>query len=103
MDTIIKESKNKRKDTFPLLGTDYVEFYVGNAKQSAMYYMAGMGFTPLAYSGLETGNTDKVSYVLQQGKIRLILTSSYKSDSDVASHVKKHGDGVKDIALWVDG
>jgi 4-hydroxyphenylpyruvate dioxygenase len=102
MDTLIKGSKNQTKDTFPLLGTDFIEFYVGNAKQSALYYMAGMGFTPLAYSGLETGNTDKVSYVLQQGKIRLVLTSSYKSDSEVSSHVKKHGDGVKDIALWVD-
>lgn len=90
------------QDFLPLLGTDYVEFYVGNAKQAAHYYKTAFGFQSLAYSGLETGNRDRVSYVLQQGKIRLVLTTALKSDSPIGEHVKKHGDGVKVVALWVE-
>lgn len=90
------------EDFLPLLGTDYVELYVGNAKQAAHYYMSAWGFQPLAYSGLETGVKDKVSYVVEQGKIRLVLTSPLKSGGDINRHIDAHGDGVKVIALWVD-
>jgi len=92
----------KAQDFLPINGTDYVELYVGNAKQAAHYYKTAFGFQDLAYSGLETGSRDKTSYVLQQGKIRLILTTPFDSDSDIAKHLNKHGDGVKVIALWVD-
>ena len=90
------------KDQLPLLGTDYVEFYVGNAKQSALYYHTAFGFELVAYRGLETGSKDVCSYVLQQGKIRLLLTTALIENHPVADHVKKHGDGVKTLALWVD-
>jgi len=90
------------KDFLPLLGTDYVELYVGNAKQAAYYYMSAWGFQPLAYAGLETGRKDRVSYVVQQGKIRLILTSPLQSGGEINTHIDAHGDGVKAIALWVD-
>ncbi|NUM49844.1 MAG: 4-hydroxyphenylpyruvate dioxygenase [Flavobacteriales bacterium] len=90
------------QDFLPLLGTDYVEFYVGNAKQAAHYYKTAFGFQSCAYSGLETGVRDKVSYVLKQDKIRLVLTTALNSTSPIGEHVKKHGDGVKVIALWVD-
>jgi 4-hydroxyphenylpyruvate dioxygenase len=90
------------EDFLPLLGTDHVELYVGNAKQAAHYYMSAWGFQPLAYSGLETGKKDRVSYVVQQGKIRLVLTSPLKSGGEINRHVDAHGDGVKTIALWVD-
>lgn len=90
------------EDFLPLLGTDYVELYVGNAKQAAYYYMNAWGFQPLAYRGLETGSKDTVSYVLVQDKIRLVLTSPLVQDGIVNAHINKHGDGVKVIALWVD-
>jgi len=90
------------QDFLPLLGTDYVEFYVGNAKQAAHYYKTAFGFQSLAYAGLETGVKDRASYVLKQDKIRLVLTTALNSDSPIGEHVKKHGDGVKVIALWVD-
>jgi 4-hydroxyphenylpyruvate dioxygenase len=90
------------QDFLPLMGTDYVEFYVGNAKQAAHFYKTAFGFQSLAYSGLETGSRDKVSYVLAQDKIRLVLTTALKSDSPIGEHVKKHGDGVKVVALWVE-
>lgn len=90
------------EDFLPLLGTDYVEFYVGNAKQSAHYYKTAFGFQSHAYAGLETGLRDRVSYVLKQDKIRLVLTTALNSQSPIGEHVKKHGDGVKVIALWVD-
>lgn len=92
----------KAQDFLPINGTDYIEFYVGNAKQAAHYYKTAFGFQSLAYAGPETGVRDRASYVLQQGKIRLILTTALKSDSPIAEHVKKHGDGVKVLALWVD-
>ena len=90
------------KDFLPLLGTDYIEFYVGNAKQAAHFYKTAFGFQSLAYAGLETGLKDRVSYVLKQDKIRIILTTALNSKSVIGEHVKKHGDGVKVIALWVD-
>lgn len=90
------------QDFLPLLGTDYVELYVGNAKQSAYYYMTAWGFKPVAYKGLETGSKDVVSYVLVQDKIRLVLTSPLVKDGPINEHINKHGDGVKVVALWVD-
>jgi len=92
----------KAQDFLPINGTDYVELYVGNAKQSAHFYKTALGFQSLAYAGLETGSRDRVSYVLKQDKIRLVLTTPYNSDSEIGEHIKKHGDGVKVIALWVD-
>ena len=90
------------QDFLPLLGTDYVEFYVGNAKQAAHFYKTAFGFQSYAYAGLETGLKDRVSYVLKQDKIRLVLTTALNSDSPIGEHVKKHGDGVKVVALWVE-
>ncbi|WKD85168.1 4-hydroxyphenylpyruvate dioxygenase [Polaribacter huanghezhanensis] len=90
------------QDFLPLLGTDYVEFYVGNAKQAAHFYKTAFGFQSLAYKGLETGSRDSVSYVLVQDKIRLVLTTPLNSKSIINDHIVKHGDGVKVIALWVD-
>ncbi|GGK23697.1 4-hydroxyphenylpyruvate dioxygenase [Yeosuana aromativorans] len=90
------------QDFLPLLGTDYVEFYVGNAKQAAHYYKTAFGFQSYAYKGLETGSKDSVSYVLKQDKIRLVLTSPLNSKSPINNHIVKHGDGVKVIALWVE-
>ncbi len=90
------------QDFLPLMGTDYVEFYVGNAKQAAHFYKTAFGFQSLAYAGLETGSRDRTSYVLKQDKIRLVLTTALNSDSPIGEHVKKHGDGVKVVALWVE-
>jgi 4-hydroxyphenylpyruvate dioxygenase len=89
-------------DTFPINGTDYVEFYVGNAKQASVYYRAAFGYRLTAYRGPETGVRDRASYVLEQDKVRLILTTALRPDHAVAAHVHNHGDGVRDIALWVD-
>lgn len=90
------------QDFLPLNGTDYVELYVGNAKQSALYYQYAFGFELIAYSGPETGVRDRASYVLKQDKIRLVLTSPLSADHPIAEHIHKHGDGVKVLALWVD-
>jgi 4-hydroxyphenylpyruvate dioxygenase len=90
------------QDFLPLLGTDYVEFYVGNAKQAAHFYKTAFGFQSYAYRGLETGSRDAVSYVLKQDKIRLVLTTPLNSKSPINDHIVKHGDGVKVVALWVD-
>ena len=90
------------EDFLPLNGTDYIELYVGNAKQSALYYKTAFGFQTEAYAGLETGVTDRVSYVLKQNKIRLVLTTSLLENGEINEHINKHGDGVKVIALWVD-
>ncbi len=91
-------------DFLPILGTDYVELYVGNAKQSAHYYKTAFGFQSLAYAGLETGLRDRTSYVLAQDKIRLVLTTPMpgSGDSEIFEHIEKHGDGVKVIALCVE-
>lgn len=101
--TLSPESKTDVVEDFlPLLGTDYVEFYVGNAKQAAYYYQHAWGYELVAYAGPETGVKDRASYVLQQSKIRLVLTTSLLPDGEISEHVKKHGDGVKVLALWVD-
>lgn len=93
---------DEAEDFLPLLGTDYVELYVGNAKQSAHFYKTAFGFQSLAYCGLETGVKDRTSYVLVQDKIRLVLTTPMNGEGPIAEHIKKHGDGVKVVALWVD-
>ena len=91
-----------QQDFLPINGTDYVEFYVGNAKQAAYFYQTAFGFQPLAYAGLETGLKDRTSYVLVQDKIRFVFTSSLIPESEIGAHVMKRGDGVKVVALWVD-
>jgi 4-hydroxyphenylpyruvate dioxygenase len=90
------------EDFLPLNGTDYVEFYVGNAKQSAYYYQQAFGFELVAYAGPETGLRDRASYVLQQNKLRFVLTTSLEPESEITKHQQLHGDGVKVLALWVD-
>jgi 4-hydroxyphenylpyruvate dioxygenase len=90
------------QDFLPLMGTDYVEFYVGNAKQAAHFYKTAFGFQSLAYAGPETGVMDRVSYVIRQNKLTFVLTTALREDHAIAAHVSKHGDGVKVIALMVD-
>ncbi len=91
-----------KQDFLPLRGTDHIEFYVGNAKQSAHFYQHAFGFNLVAYAGPETGLKDRVSYVLQQHKVRFVLTSSLLPNQEISNHVNQHGDGVKVLALWVD-
>ena len=93
---------DEAKDFLPINGTDYIELFVGNAKQSAHFYKTAFGFQSVAYAGLETGMKDRVSYVLQQDKIRLVLTSPLSEGGEINAHINAHGDGVKVIALWVD-
>lgn len=100
--TPLKKVVPEAEDFLPLLGTDHIELYCGNAKQSAYYYMMAWGFEPVAYSGLETGREDAVSYVLQQDKITLVLTSPLAANGPINDHINRHGDGVKTVALWVD-
>jgi 4-hydroxyphenylpyruvate dioxygenase len=90
------------QDFLPLLGTDYVEFYVGNARQSAHFYESQFGFRLAAFKGPETGVRDRVSYVVAQNKIRFVFTAALRPEHEIAAHVQLHGDGVHDIALWVD-
>jgi 4-hydroxyphenylpyruvate dioxygenase len=90
------------KDFLPINGTDYIEFYVGNAKQSSYYYRSAFGFKLTAYAGLETGVRDRTSYVLQQDKIRFVLTTPLQPKHPISEHITLHGDGVRDLALWVD-
>jgi 4-hydroxyphenylpyruvate dioxygenase len=99
---IQKENTGTQTDFLPLQGTDYVEFYVGNAKQAAHYYMSAFGFQALAYAGPETGIKDKVSYAVRQHKLTFVLTTPLRTGSDIADHIYKHGDGVKFLALMVD-
>ena len=101
-DYSLRKLFDEAEDFLPLLGTDYVELYVGNAKQSAHFYKTAFGFQSEAYSGLETGNKDRVSYVLKQDKIRLVLTTPLEKDGALNAHINKHGDAVKIIALWVE-
>ena len=98
----LKKLFDEAEDFLPLLGTDHVELYVGNAKQSAHFYKTAFGFQSEAYAGLETGVTDRVSYVLKQDKIRLVLTTSLEKGGEINDHIDLHGDGVKVVALWVD-
>ena len=96
------EAKVPHEDFLPLRGTDHVEFFVGNARQAAYFYRAAFGMKLVAYAGPETGRRDRASYVVQQGKVRFVLTTPLKPDSEIADHIAKHGDGVRSIALWVD-
>ena len=98
----LNENHTPVKDFLPLKGIDYLEFYVGNAKQSAVFYQYTMGFKLTAYNGLETGNKVSSQYLLEQGKIRFLLTSSLTDEGEISEHTKFHGDGVKDIAFEVD-
>jgi 4-hydroxyphenylpyruvate dioxygenase len=103
MSTITKENKSSSQaDFLPLLGTDHIEFYVGNAKQAAHYYINAFGFQPLAYTGPETGVRDKASYAVRQNKLTFVFTAPMKPGTAIANHVSKHGDGVKTLALLVD-
>src|ERR1700750_2724641 len=95
----ILENKQATSDFLPLNGTDHIEFYVGNAKQAAHFYKTAFGFQSLAYAGPETGIKDRASYVLRQGKIRLVLTTPLRSKDAIADHIYTHGDGVKILAL----
>jgi 4-hydroxyphenylpyruvate dioxygenase len=99
--TATREARQEQKDSFPIQGIDYVEFYVGNAKQAAHYYRTAMGFNITAYAGPETKVRDRASYVLEQEKIRFVLTAPMTPEGPIAEHVHRHGDGVKDIALRV--
>src|SRR3954468_473177 len=89
--------KSEGRDFLPLRGTDHVEFYVGNARQSAYFYRAAFGMSLVAYAGPETGQRDRASYVVQQDKVRFVLTTPMRSGNEIADHIAKHGDGVHDI------
>ena len=89
-------------DVFPINGTDYVEFYVGNARQAVHYYQSAFGFQLVGYRGPETGVRDRASYLLQQGRIRFVLTAPLKPEGQIAEHVLRHGDGIRDLAFWVE-
>ena len=102
MNEKLKKLFPKAQDFLPINGTDYVEFYVSNAKQAAHFYKTAFGFQSLAYSGLETGSSTKTSYVLAQDKIRIVLTSPMSGNTEIEEHIIKHGDGIRVIALWVD-
>src|SRR5215213_6917614 len=97
-----KQSSQTETDFLPLQGTDYVEFYVGNAKQAAHYYITAFGFQALAYAGPETGVKDRASYVVRQHKLTFVLTTAIRANNEIADHIYKHGDGVKFLALRVD-
>lgn len=100
--TLVDERVEKEyEDHLGLIDIDYVELYVNNAKQAAHYYINCFGFNVVAYRGLETGTRDKASYLLEQGNVRFVLTSPLTGDSDIADHIRQHGDGVKDIAMLV--
>src|SRR3954451_24926533 len=100
--TAPKQAPAAEKDFLPLQGTDYVEFYVGNAKQAAHFYKTAFGFQSLAYSGPETGTKDRVSYAIRQNKLTFLLTTPLRSNNPIADHIAKHGDGVKVLALKVE-
>ncbi len=102
MATLSAPAATEAHDTFPINGTDYIEFWVGNAKQASLYYRAAFGFQLVAYRGPETGVRDRASYLLQQDKIRIVLTTPLHPDGPMADHVRLHGDGVRDLAFWVD-
>ncbi|MFT3681082.1 MAG: 4-hydroxyphenylpyruvate dioxygenase [Ferruginibacter sp.] len=105
METVKQKTAGKQTagiDFLPLQGTDYVEFYVGNAKQAAHFYKTAFGFQSLAYAGPETGQKEKVSYVLRQNKLTFVLTTPLRTDNPIADHIYKHGDGVRILALKVD-
>jgi 4-hydroxyphenylpyruvate dioxygenase len=99
---VVDHKPKVEEDFLPLNGTDYVEFYVGNAKQAAHFYRSAFGMELVAYRGPETGTRDRASYLLQQNKIRFVFTTALQPDGLIAEHARTHGDGVRDIALWVD-
>src|SRR5436190_21564891 len=99
--TTTKNKSTSQTDFLPLLGTDHIEIYVGNAKQAAHYYITAFGFQPLAYEGPETGTRDKASYAVRQNKPTFVLTTPLKANTPIADHENKHGDGVRVIALLV--
>src|ERR1700761_2164434 len=101
MTTLTHHEPQTSEDLLQLNGTDYVEFYVGNARQASYFYRTAFGFSLVAYSGPETGQRDRASYVLQQGKIRFVFTTPLRPDNEIAEHIRLHGDGVRDVALWV--
>jgi 4-hydroxyphenylpyruvate dioxygenase len=98
----VAEHLTAERDFLPLKGTDHVEFYVGNARQAAHFYRTAFGMSLVAYAGPETGLRDRASYVLQQGKVRFVLTTPLRRGNPIADHIAAHGDGVRSIALWVD-
>ena len=102
METLELLKPETQTDFLPLNGTDYIELYVGNARQSAHYFQTAFGFQPVAHAGLSTGLRDRESYMLQQGKIRLVLTSPLHGNTELGDHIDRHGDGVRVVALWVD-
>ena len=102
MSTVAQAEVQISQDFLPLNGTDYVEFYVGNARQAAYFYRTAFGMKLTAYAGPETGLRDRASYVVEQEKIRFVLTTPLRPDGEIAEHVHRHGDGVRDVALWVD-
>jgi 4-hydroxyphenylpyruvate dioxygenase len=102
MATSTRPDSSVTADAFPINGTDYIEFWVGNAKQASLFYRATFGFQLIGYRGPETGVRDRASYLLQQDKIRIVLTSPLGPDGPIAEHVRRHGDGVRDLAFWVD-
>jgi 4-hydroxyphenylpyruvate dioxygenase len=99
---VLSSSAASGADPFPINGTDYVEFICGNAKQASHYYRSAFGFQLVGYRGPETGVRDRVSYLLVQDRVRFLLTSALGPDSPIAEHHRRHGDGVRDLALWVD-
>ncbi|HEV2444670.1 MAG TPA: VOC family protein, partial [Candidatus Sulfopaludibacter sp.] len=102
MATFAASAVKAGQDFLPLKGTDHLEFYVGNARQAAYYYRTAFGMSLVAYAGPETGRRDRASYVVQQGKIRFVFTTSLRPGCPIAEHVERHGDGVRVIALEVD-
>jgi 4-hydroxyphenylpyruvate dioxygenase len=102
LSTLLHPEAHTQKDFLPINGIDYIEFYVGNARQSAHYYRAAFGMTLVAWAGPETGLRDRASYVLEQGGIRFVLTTPLRPDGSIAEHIHRHGDGVRDIAISVD-
>ncbi len=102
MTTATLPAADNAVDTFPINGTDYIEFWVGNAKQASHFYRTAFGMELIGYRGPETGVRDRASYLLQQDRVRFVLTTPIKSSGPIADHIAKHGDGVRDIAMWVD-
>jgi 4-hydroxyphenylpyruvate dioxygenase len=102
MATLASSAMMTGQDFLPLKGTDHIEFYVGNARQAAYYYRTAFGMQLVAYAGPETGQRDRASYAVQQGKVRFVFTTALRPGSPIADHVAMHGDGVRAIALWVD-
>jgi 4-hydroxyphenylpyruvate dioxygenase len=102
MSTLTHPEIEKKHDFLPLNGTDHVEFYVGNARQAAYFYRTAFGMSLVAYAGPETGVRDRASYVVQQGAIRFVITTPLRPDCEIAEHIRRHGDSVRDVALWVD-